>query len=211
MTTAIIGTGGIGSVIARQLASGGETLRLASADKESARTLAAQIGRAAVVAADNRDALHGADAVVLALRFTVLKGVIDEIAGPLAGRLVVVPSNPFTIDAHGNVARVLPEGQSSGEVVAGWLPAGARLAMAFGTLSADLFESASNRSPEPAVLFYVTDDDRAGGEVERLIRTAGFEPVKAGGIEQSGRLEVGGDLHDLVVGPAEAQSLIGRA
>lgn len=27
MTTAIIGTGGIGSVIARQLAAGGETLR----------------------------------------------------------------------------------------------------------------------------------------------------------------------------------------
>jgi predicted dinucleotide-binding enzyme len=30
MTTAIIGTGGIGSVIARQLASGGETLRFAA-------------------------------------------------------------------------------------------------------------------------------------------------------------------------------------
>ena len=60
-----------------------------------------------------------------------------------------------------------------------------------------------------AVLFYVTDDDRAGEEVERLIRTAGFEPVKVGGIEQSGRLEVGGDLHDLVVGAAEARSLIG--
>ncbi len=28
MTTAIIGTGGLGSVIARQLATGGETLRL---------------------------------------------------------------------------------------------------------------------------------------------------------------------------------------
>ena len=50
---------------------------------------------------------------------------------------------------------------------------------------ADLFESSSNRSLEPAVLFYAADDDRAGGEVERLIRTAGFEPVKAGGIEQS--------------------------
>jgi hypothetical protein len=44
-----------------------------------------------------------------------------------------------------------------------------------------------------------------------LIRTAGFEPMKAGGIDQSGRLEVGGNLHDLVVGPAEARSLIGRA
>jgi predicted dinucleotide-binding enzyme len=83
--------------------------------------------------------------------------------------------------------------------------------MAFGSMSADVFESASNRSPEPAALFYVTDDDRAGEEVERLIRTAGFEPVKAGGLGQSGRLEVGGDLHDLVVSPAEARSLIGAA
>jgi len=83
MTTAVIGTGGIGSVIARELASGGETLRLSSADIESARMLAAEIGRAAVVAVDNRDALQGADAVVLALRFTVLKSVIDEIADPL--------------------------------------------------------------------------------------------------------------------------------
>ena len=211
MTTAIIGTGGLGSVIARHLASGGETLRLSSADKQSARTLAAQIGRAAIVADGNRDALQGADAIVLALRFTVLKSVIDEIADALTGKLVVVPSNPVSADAQGNVSRVLPEGQSSGKVVAGWLPAGARLAMAFGSLPADLFESASHRSPEPAVLFYVTDDDRAGGEVERLIRTAGFEPLKVGGIEQSGRLEVGGDVHGLVVGLAEARSLIGTA
>jgi hypothetical protein len=211
MTTAIIGTGGLGSAIARRLASGGETLRLSSADTAPARTLAAQIGRAAVVAAGNRDALQGADAVVLALRFTVLKGVIGEIAGSLAGQVVVVPSNPVGLDAQGDVVRLLPEGQSSGKVVAGWLPAGAHFAMAFGTMSAGLFESSSNRSPEPAVLFYATDDDRAGEEAERLIRTAGFEPVKAGGIGQSGRLEVGGDLHDLVVGPAEARSLTGGA
>jgi len=130
---------------------------------------------------------------------------------PASGKLVVVPSNPVSSDAHGNVSRLLPEGQSSGKVVARWLPPGARLAMAFGTMSADLFESSASRSPEPAVLFYATGDDGAREQVERLIRTAGFEPVKAGGIEQSGRLEVGGDLHDLVVGPAKARSLIGEA
>ena len=209
MTTTIIGTGGIGSVIARQLASGGEALRLASADTKSARILAAEIGPAAVVAADNHDALHGADAVVLALRFTVLKSVIDEIAESITDKVVLVPSNPVTADAQGKVSRLLPAGQSSGEVVAGWLPLGAHLAMAFGSMSADLFKSASNRSPEPAVLFYATDDDQADEEVKRLIRTAGFEPVKIGGVEQSGRLEVGGDLHDLVVSPEEAASLIG--
>jgi len=211
MTTAIIGTGGIGSAIARQLASGGETVRLSSADTKSARALAAAIGRAAVVAVDNGDALRGADAVVLALRFTVLKSVIDEIAESAVGKVVVVPSNPVSADSQGNVSRLLPEGQASGEVVAAWLPAGARLAMAFGSLSADLFESASNRSPESAALFYATDDDKAGEEVERLIRTAGFEPVKIGGIDQSGRLEVGGDLHDRIVGPVAARSLIGGA
>jgi 8-hydroxy-5-deazaflavin:NADPH oxidoreductase len=211
MTTAIIGTGGLGSIIARHLGAGGETLRLSSADHKSAQLLAAQIGADTVAAAGNREALQGAGAVVLALRFPVLKGVIAEIADALAGRLVVVPSNPVGLDAQGNLIHLLPKGQSSGAVVAGWLPAGARLAMAFGSLSGHLFESASNRSPEPAVLFYVTDDEGAGQEVERLIRTAGFEPVKAGGIDQSGRLEVGGDLHDLVVSPAQARSLIRAA
>ena len=176
MVIVVIGTGGIGSAIARQLAAGGETLRLSSADRESARTLAAEIGRAAVVAVDNRGALEGADAVVLALRFAVLKDVIDEIADPLGDKPLIVPSNPVGRRRTRPVV-TSPAGRAilwrgGRRVVAG----GARLAMAFGTMSADLFESSSNRSPEPAVLFYVTDDDRAGEEVERLIRTAGFEP-----------------------------------
>src|SRR6202167_1754061 len=207
MTTAIIGTGGIGSAIARQLAAGAEALRLSSADKESARKLAAAIGGAAVVALDNRSALQGADAVVLALRFSVLKDVIDEIADAVGDTSLVVPSNPVGLDAQGKVVRLLREGQSSGRVVAGWLPIGTRFVIAFGTMSADLFESSSHRSPDPAVLFYVSDDDRAGEEVERLIRRGGLEPVKVVGGEQSARLEVGGDLHDRVVGLVEARSL----
>jgi hypothetical protein len=78
-------------------------------------------------------------------------------------------------------------------------------------MSADLFKSASHGSPELAALFYAAGDDRAGQEAERLIRTAGFEPVRIGGVEQSGRLEVGGDLHDLGVSPEEARSLISGA
>ena len=119
----------------------------------------------------------------------------------------VTSNRPFRKADFEHIVRLLPQGQSSGEVVAGWLPAGTRLAMAFGTMSGGLLEPASNRSPEPVVLFYATDDDKAGEEVRRLIRTAGFEPVKAGGLEQSTRLEVSGELHDLVVGTAEARSL----
>ena len=210
MTTAIIGTGQLGSVIARHLASGGEKLRLANAKIDSARALAEEIGPAAVVAVDNLDALQGAEVAVLALRFSVLKSVIDEISGPLADKVVIVPSNPYSVDEKGNVYRVLEPEQASGEVLAGWLPERARLAMAFGSMSSGLFDSSSRRSPEPAVLFYVTDDDGAIEAVERLIRAAGFQPSKVGGLEESTRLEVGGDLHDVVVSPTEARSLIGR-
>jgi len=140
----------------------------------------------------------------------VLEAVLGEVADLVTDKLVVVPSNPVGLDNEGKVVRLLPEGQTSGEVVAGWLPAGTRLVMAFGTMSADLLESSSNRSPKPAVLFYATDDNKAGEEVERLIRTAGFEPIKVGGIDQSSRLEVGGGLHDLVVSAAEGRSLIGQ-
>jgi predicted dinucleotide-binding enzyme len=118
--------------------------------------------------------------------------------------------NPVSLDANGNVVRVLPRSQSAGEVVAEWVTPDAHLAMAFGTMSADLLESSGNRSPEPAVLFYAADDDRASDSVELLIQTAGFEPIKVGGVKESSRLEVGGDLHDVVIGAAKARSLVVR-
>ena len=102
--------------------------------------LAAKIGGAAVVAENNGDALRGVDAVILACGFPCSRTSYTRYADLLTDRTVVVPSNPFGIDAQGNVSRLLPKEQSSGEVIAGWLPAGARLAMAFGTMSGGLFE-----------------------------------------------------------------------
>ncbi len=50
----------------------------------------------------------------------VVKDVI-EIADALGDKSLVVPSNPVGLDAQGKVVRLLPEGQSSGQVVTGWL------------------------------------------------------------------------------------------
>ena len=44
------------------------------------------------------------------------------------------------------------------------------------------------------MLFYAADDPAAGDVVAELIRTAGYEPVKAGGVAAAGRIEAGGDL-----------------
>jgi predicted dinucleotide-binding enzyme len=79
-------------------------------------------------------------------------------------------------------------------VVTGLLPAGAHYAKAFGTVLATSLQSAANRTPRRAVLFYATDDDQAAAAVQRLICASGFDPVKVGGASDSGRIEAGGDL-----------------
>ena len=215
MTTAIIGIGNIGGTVARDLAAGGEAVVLSAVNADDLTELANEIGSRATAASSNRDAVQRADTVVLALWLGPMKTVIGEIADLLPGKLVIDTSNPISIGADGNVSRTLPDGQSAGEVVSGWLPKGARYAKAFGTLPAPLFQSSSRRAPKPAVLFYTTDDAQAAREVERLIRVAGFEPIKAGQVRDSLRIEVGGDLHAFgglngrLVEKDEAASLVG--
>jgi hypothetical protein len=116
--------------------------------------------------------------------FRVLKGVTDEIAESLTGKFLVVPSYPVGRPRRTRQGRTSPaERAIFSEVV----PAGARSAMALGTMSADRFESFGDPSPERAVLVEVIDDGRAGEDVERSIRPAGFEQMKVTG--SKGRVE----------------------
>jgi predicted dinucleotide-binding enzyme len=214
MSTAIIGIGNIGGTLARDLASGGEPVVLSAVNPDDLARLAAEIGSRATAASSNRDAVQRADTIVLALWLGPMKTVIDEVADLLPGKLVIDTSNPISVGADGNIARTLPDGQSAAEVVSGWLPKGTSYAKAFGTLSAPILGSSGHRTPEPAVLFYTTDDAPAASEVERLIGLAGFEPVRAGGVRDSLRIEVGGALHAFgglngrVIDKQEAESLV---
>jgi 8-hydroxy-5-deazaflavin:NADPH oxidoreductase len=194
LTTAIIGVGNIGSALARHLVDGGEPVVLAAKDESHARALAQQLGRLAR-AASVEEAMDGAETVVFAVWLDVIEELIVEHAHVLVNKVVVDPSNPLGFDASGQMIRTLPEGQSSGSVTAALLPRSARYVKAFGTITADALASAGNREPR-VVLFYATDDDIAGTTIERLIRAAGFEPLKVGGVADTTRIEMpGGDLH----------------
>ena len=195
MTTAIIGVGNIGGAVARHLTGGGEQVVLAAREESNAASLAAELGPRAS-AASVPEAIGAAGVVVLAVWFDAMKQLITEYGGLLDGKVVADPSNPIGFSADGTPFRTLPEGQSQGSLVAAMLPAGAHYVKAFGTLVADSLASSANRTPRRAVLFYATDDDRAAAATERLITVSGFDPVKAGGMNETVRLEMpGGDLH----------------
>ena len=124
-------------------------------------------------AASVEDAIADADVVVFALWLDTIKELIAKDARLLDDKVVVDPSNPLGFDASGQIVRTLPDDQSAGSIVASLLPAGAHYVKAFGTLSAEALGSNANRKPQPAVLFYATDDDAAATTVERLIRQPG--------------------------------------
>lgn len=195
MTTAIIGIGKIGGAVARHLVAGGESVVLAATDQSHAEALAGELGPLAR-AASVEDAIADGDAVVFAVWLDTMRELIPHHARLLEGKVVVDPSNPIGFDASGQSFRTLPEGQSAGSVVAALLPAGAHYVKAFGTLGADALAAGAHREPRRAVLFYATDDDTAAATIERLVRAAGFDPLKAGGVADAGRIEVpGGDLY----------------
>ena len=194
-TVAIIGTGTIGSRLAANFAAGGQDFLLASRDREAAGKIASGLGgHAEAVSVD--EAVDRAGVLVVAVWLDDFKQFIAQYGQRLAGKVIVDPSNPVGPDGDGGYRKVIGEQESSGQILAGLLPAGARLVKAFGTLSAPSLAAAAHREPERAVQFYAADDDAAGEEVADLIRADGYEPVRVGGLDQSIRIEMFGDLHE---------------
>jgi len=210
MSTAIIGTGNLGGTVARHLVGGGESVVVAAKDESKAKALADELGPNAR-AASVEDAIAAADAIVLALWLDDLREVIPQQAHLLDGKVVVDPSNPIGFDEKGQMFRTLPEGQSSASVVAGLLPGSAHYVKAFGSLGAvEQLATGANREPR-IVLFYATDDDAAEATAQRLIRTAGFEPLKVGGVSDAGRIEgPDGELQGRIFDLDEAQATIAK-
>ena len=194
-TMAIIGTGNIGGTLAAEFAAGGQDFLLAGRDAETARKIAADLGgHAEAVSVD--EAVERVDVLVVAVWLDDFEQFIAQYGDRLAGKVIIDPTNPVGPDGAGGYRKVIDEQESSGQILAGLLPAGARLVKAFGTLSAGSLAAAARREPDRAVLFYAADDDAAGDLVAGLIRAAGFDPVRVGGLDQSIRLEMLGDLHE---------------
>ena len=212
MNTAIIGLGNIGFQLAKNLTAGGENVIVADRTLAKAEKLAAELGgkaRPMPVA----DAISKSDVVVLAIYFDAIKDLLATYRGALAGKVIVDPSNPIAPNGKGGFKKTIPADHSSGQLIAALLPEGAELVKAFGTLGAQSLASGVNRSPERAVLFYATDYPEAGRAIARLITASGFSPVSVGGLDQSIRIEVGGDLHEFgklgkLVSAKEAEALV---
>lgn len=127
------------------------------------------------------------EVVVLAVPASAAEDVLAQ-AGSLEGRILV--------DATNNLS-----GGPDGLAIASLVP-GARVVKAFNTVFATFMH---DTPPEqPASLVVCGDDAEAKETVGELARAAGFDPVDAGGSEQTPLVEA---LARLVIGLAYRQGL----
>jgi 8-hydroxy-5-deazaflavin:NADPH oxidoreductase len=192
---AIIGLGNIGAIVATNLVKGNRPVIVADRTIEKANGLAQKLGNLAQPK-EIPAAIKEADIIVLAIWFDAIKDFFKTYTKELEGKIIVDPSNPIAPDEKGGFKKVIDKDQSAGKILAALLPKNAKLAKALGTLGAASLATAAFQQPEKAVKFYATDDTNINAQIEDLIRDNGFEPVRIGGLDQSIRIEVFGDLHE---------------
>lgn len=192
---AVIGLGNIGATVATNLTKGNRSVIVADKTFEKANQLSQKLG-SLVQPATIADAIKQADIVVLAIYFDPIKEFLKTYATELQGKIIVDPSNPIAPDEKGGFKKIIGADESAGQILSTLLPNDAKLAKALGTLGAASLASASFQTPEKAVEFYATDDNSIDAEIEDLICDNGFEPLRVGGLNQSIRIEVFGDLHE---------------
>jgi 8-hydroxy-5-deazaflavin:NADPH oxidoreductase len=195
LKVAVIGLGNIGTAVATNLVEGNRSVLIADRTLEKASLLSQKLGTLAQ-ATTVANAINQADIIVLAIYFDPIKDFFKTYAAQLEGKIIVDPSNPIAPDEKGGFKKIIGADQSAGQILAALLPKGAQLAKALGTLGAASLAMASFQNPEKAVAFYATDDNSIDAVIEELIRDNGFEPLRVGGLDQSIRIEVFGDLHE---------------
>lgn len=192
---AIIGLGNIGKTLAQNFVKGNRPVIIASRKSEDAKALAKELG-AQATATETGEAIKNADIIVLSVWFNTIQELLEQFSTELQGKIIIDPSNPIAPDENGGFKKIISEKESAGQLNAAILPKGAKLVKAFGTLGAASLASAAFHSPEKSVLFYASSDTTVDKDIEQLIEYNGFDAVKVGGLEQSIRIEVFGDLHE---------------
>lgn len=192
---AIIGLGKIGEAIATNLVKGNQQVIIASRDLEKAKTSANKMGSLAT-AKETSAAIKEADVIIPTIHFNSLKEFFRTYAMELEGKIIVDVSNPIAPDSNGGFKKIVGEHESAGQILSNLIPKSAKLIKAFGTLGVGSLAAAAFDSPERKVLFYASDNTNSNQQIEEVISSSGFEPYHIGGIDQSIRIEVFGDLHE---------------
>ena len=185
-TLGIIGSGNIGSAVARLAVAAGMNVVIAnSRGPETLTDLIADLGPLAQ-AATVEDAAKLGDAVVLSIPLNAVSDLPD---GLLVGKIVVDTSNYYP-SRDGRIAELDDSTVTTSELVQSLLP-GAQYVKAFNNILAHHIPLLARPagSADRSALPIASDDDAAKAEAAALINGLGYDVVDAGSVAESWKFE----------------------
>jgi len=192
VTYAIIGSGNIGSALARQLTRVGIAYSIANkSGPDSLRPLVEELG--GTIVAKSLEAAVDANVVLLAIPFGTVE-TFAQIRDDWSGKIVIDATN-----AYGATPEYLA-GRLSSDIVAAAFR-GASVVKAFNYLPARVLARNPTEHGSRRVMFIAGNHDEANATVVALAEQLGFAPIVLGRIDEGGRLlNVSGPLllHNLV-------------
>ncbi len=182
MKIGIIGTGRIGSALARHWARAGHELMISSRHPDALKPLAAELGAKVRVGTPQEAAAFG-EVILVATPNSALAQIGKDFARELAGKVILDTSNVVARGDAGAVRKVL--GVADAETLNT-----RRLVRAFNCINSyavttDAFRPGSRRA------IPIASDDAAALEVaRRLVSDAGFDAFVVGSLERSRDFEL---------------------
>ena len=182
MKLAIIGSGNVGSAVAKAATDHGHEVTVADLEgAESLEALGTQLGVSTTTS--NQEAVLDADVVVLAVPFGVVETVAKGLADQVGDKIVIDITNPLKDDLSG----LQTDGTSGAELVQKQLPE-ARVVKAFNTVFAGN-QAAGTVGGVQLDGFVAGDDADAKQHVIHLLEEIGYRPIDVGPLSTARYLE----------------------
>ena len=179
---AIVGSGNIGSALARLFGKARVEVRIANTrGPHTIRELAASAGPS-VLPVSLAEAL-ACDVVFLAIPFPAVEQFGKELHD-WTGKTIVDATNAHYAPDH---AADILKGRLSSQYVADVLP-GARVVKAFNQLPAQVLAAPVSSAQGRRVVFVSSDSPESSARIAQLTETLGLSPVQLGRIGEGGRL-----------------------
>jgi predicted dinucleotide-binding enzyme len=184
MRIAIIGTGKVGSAIARGLKGTNHAVSLGARDPHATDVVALASDTDATPMLPAA-AAEAADLIILALPRGAAESAVKAL-GPLAGKTVIDCMNPLGM-IDGTLGLTIGHSTSGGEIVQGWLPR-AHVVKTLNQVGAEIMARNEHLLLRP-VMFMAGHDAGAKARVAAILTDLGFASMDAGDLTKARLLE----------------------
>ncbi|HXR92868.1 MAG TPA: NAD(P)-binding domain-containing protein [Steroidobacteraceae bacterium] len=202
----IIGTGRIGSALARHWVAAGHEVFVSSRHPEELQSLVKELGPRAHAGTPREAAAFGS-VVVVSIPYAAMPQIGEDVGKELAGKVILDTSNPS--ERRDGAMALEAQKKGAGMATAEFLH-NKRVVRAFNCIPAATLANDGDHKPERFAIPIGGDDPKAIKIAEQLVKETGFDPVLVGSLAETRQFDLGQPLAKGNLTAAEMRKQMGH-